>query len=223
MPAHRWATAAGDYALAHLAPSEAASWYETALDKRRRCTSPSRERADLMVRLGEAQQRAGTHAATRCCSRPHRWRGGVGLGACSSEPHWRPTVVSAASARSTPSNSRPSKQPSPWPIRPTRRPTRGSSLYARDLVHTPRYVLTPGSGPASRRAHRRERRPDTAAPHDVGADLRTRGTGNVAAPAAVGHASVRDRTHDREPIPPVLDEPGRVLRRHRVGRSATGR
>ena len=55
----RWATAAGDYAFEHLAPSEAAMWYRVALDHATALERPDGERADLIVRMGEAQHRAG--------------------------------------------------------------------------------------------------------------------------------------------------------------------
>jgi DNA-binding SARP family transcriptional activator len=55
----RWSTAAGDYALDHLAPSEAARWYETALEHASALNLPEPDRADLMVRRGVAQSRAG--------------------------------------------------------------------------------------------------------------------------------------------------------------------
>jgi DNA-binding SARP family transcriptional activator len=61
--AQRWATTAGDDALAHLAPAEAARWYATALGHACALHRPDPERADLMVRLGEAQHRAGDPAA----------------------------------------------------------------------------------------------------------------------------------------------------------------
>jgi hypothetical protein len=57
--AQRWATVAGDNAVDHLAPSEAAAWYETALEHAIALQRPDAERADLMVRLGGAERRAG--------------------------------------------------------------------------------------------------------------------------------------------------------------------
>jgi DNA-binding SARP family transcriptional activator/tetratricopeptide (TPR) repeat protein len=57
--AQRWATAAGDHAVDHLAPREAATWYETALEHATALQRPDAERADLMVRLGGAERRAG--------------------------------------------------------------------------------------------------------------------------------------------------------------------
>ncbi|MCU1398850.1 MAG: hypothetical protein JWN62_1959 [Acidimicrobiales bacterium] len=57
--AQGWATAAGDHAIAHLAPSEAAAWYRKALDHATALGRSDEELADLMVRLGEAQLRAG--------------------------------------------------------------------------------------------------------------------------------------------------------------------
>jgi DNA-binding SARP family transcriptional activator/tetratricopeptide (TPR) repeat protein len=57
--AMRWATEAGNYALANFAPSEAAIWFETALDHSTALHRPESERGELLVRLGEARQRAG--------------------------------------------------------------------------------------------------------------------------------------------------------------------
>jgi DNA-binding SARP family transcriptional activator/tetratricopeptide (TPR) repeat protein len=57
--AQRWATAAGELALSHLAPSEAVRWFGTALDHASTLGRPDAERADLLVRLGEAATRAG--------------------------------------------------------------------------------------------------------------------------------------------------------------------
>jgi len=58
-----WATAAGDLALGNLAPAEAASWFQRALDHARSLGRPDEEQADLLVRLGVAQRRAGDPAA----------------------------------------------------------------------------------------------------------------------------------------------------------------
>src|SRR5260370_22604085 len=49
---------AGDYAAEQLSPAEAARWYRTALEHGATLDVPDRERADLLVRLGHAQQRA---------------------------------------------------------------------------------------------------------------------------------------------------------------------
>ena len=57
--AMRWSTLAGDHALAHLAPSEAATWYRAALDHCVALARPDAERADLLVRLGAALHRSG--------------------------------------------------------------------------------------------------------------------------------------------------------------------
>ena len=60
MPAEagRWAMTAGDYAARQLSPAEAARWYRTALDHGAALDGPGHERADLLVRLGRAQQQA---------------------------------------------------------------------------------------------------------------------------------------------------------------------
>lgn len=57
--AQRWATLAGEGSLAQLAPSEAASWFQTALDHARGLGRPQAELADLTERMGEARRRAG--------------------------------------------------------------------------------------------------------------------------------------------------------------------
>ena len=54
--ARRWAMTAGDYAARQLSPAEAARWYRTALDHGAALDVPDDERADLLVRLGHAQQ-----------------------------------------------------------------------------------------------------------------------------------------------------------------------
>lgn len=61
--ARRWATAAGDLALDALAPAEAATWFQRALGHAKALGSADEERADLLVRLGMAQHRAGDPAA----------------------------------------------------------------------------------------------------------------------------------------------------------------
>ena len=57
--AQRWATSAGEVALSELAPSEAVRWFGKALDHASALGRPDAERADLLVRLGEAATRAG--------------------------------------------------------------------------------------------------------------------------------------------------------------------
>jgi hypothetical protein len=54
---------AGDYAAQQLSPAEAARWYRTALDHGVTLDVPDRERADLLVRLGHAQQQANDPGA----------------------------------------------------------------------------------------------------------------------------------------------------------------
>ena len=56
--ARHWAITAGDYAAGQLSPAEAARWYLQALDHGPALESPGAERADLLVRLGHAQQQA---------------------------------------------------------------------------------------------------------------------------------------------------------------------
>ncbi|MDQ1455768.1 MAG: hypothetical protein QOH28_1388 [Actinomycetota bacterium] len=57
--AQHWFTRAGDQALDHLAPTEAARHYRVALDIAIALDRPAAARADLLVRLGDAQHRAG--------------------------------------------------------------------------------------------------------------------------------------------------------------------
>jgi DNA-binding SARP family transcriptional activator len=53
-----WATTAGDDAAEQLSSAEAARWYRTALDHGAILDVPDHARADLLVRLGHAQQQA---------------------------------------------------------------------------------------------------------------------------------------------------------------------
>lgn len=55
----RWTLRAGDDALAGLAPVEAAQHYRDAADLAVELERPGAERADILVRLGDAQHRAG--------------------------------------------------------------------------------------------------------------------------------------------------------------------
>jgi DNA-binding SARP family transcriptional activator len=57
--AQRWATSAGELALSELAPHEAVRWFGRAVDLASSLAAPDAERADLLVRLGEAATRAG--------------------------------------------------------------------------------------------------------------------------------------------------------------------
>jgi hypothetical protein len=61
--AQRWSIHAGDHALDHLAPTEAAQHYRVALDIAIALDQPDAERADLLVRLGDAQHRSGNTQA----------------------------------------------------------------------------------------------------------------------------------------------------------------
>lgn len=54
-----WSESAGDHAFEHLAPSEAARHYQVALDAADTLHRSDAQRADLLVRLGHAQYRAG--------------------------------------------------------------------------------------------------------------------------------------------------------------------
>lgn len=57
--AQQWATAAGEGAMANLAAEEAVRWFRRAFDHATSRKRPDRERADLLVRLAEAEYRAG--------------------------------------------------------------------------------------------------------------------------------------------------------------------
>jgi DNA-binding SARP family transcriptional activator/tetratricopeptide (TPR) repeat protein len=61
--AQRWSTLAGDQAFDQLAPTEASHHYRVALDMAIAMHRPDAERADLLVRLGDAQIRAGNPQA----------------------------------------------------------------------------------------------------------------------------------------------------------------
>jgi DNA-binding SARP family transcriptional activator len=54
-----WSISAGDHAFDHLAPTEAAQHYQVALEAAEALHRPDAQRADLLVRLGHAQYRAG--------------------------------------------------------------------------------------------------------------------------------------------------------------------
>jgi hypothetical protein len=54
-----WSVRAGDHAFAHLAPIEATRHFRMALDIAKELDRPESERADLLVRLGDAQHVAG--------------------------------------------------------------------------------------------------------------------------------------------------------------------
>lgn len=58
-----WSTRAGDHAFEHLAPIEASHHYRVALDMAIALDRPDQERADLLVRLGDAQHRSGAAEA----------------------------------------------------------------------------------------------------------------------------------------------------------------
>ena len=54
-----WSLSAGDHAFEHLAPMEAAHHYQVALEAAEELLRSDAQRADLLVRLGDAQHRAG--------------------------------------------------------------------------------------------------------------------------------------------------------------------
>ncbi len=61
--AQHWAAAAGDSALEHLAAIEASRWFSSALDHARALNEPPAVIAHRLLRLGEAQHRAGDQQA----------------------------------------------------------------------------------------------------------------------------------------------------------------
>ncbi len=175
--AQPWATAAGDHALEHLAPSEAATWYaDRARSRDRSRQRPAPERADLMVRPESPQQRAGDPGARDTPARGGRHGPAFRCTTtCSSAPRSPPTAGSGGSAPSTPSSWPRSKRPSRSPTPPS--PTtyaRLLALYARELIHTPRHELRRDVAQQRGGARRSERRPAAAPADDVGADIRSR-------------------------------------------------
>jgi DNA-binding SARP family transcriptional activator/tetratricopeptide (TPR) repeat protein len=76
--AQRWAMAAADHAFGHLAPSEAAAWCERALAYADERQVPAAEKAELMLRLGEAQRRAGDPRTSRTLLEAATMAQGVG-------------------------------------------------------------------------------------------------------------------------------------------------
>jgi len=142
LDAMRWATLAGDNALAHLAPSESATWYRAALEHCAALERPDAERADLVVRLGEAMHRAGdpdayatlqqgAELAARCDARPvlvraalATDRGFMQLGAFAPQ---QLEIVEAAVAVAEPDD--------------VATYARLLALFAQSLIHTPRAQL----------------------------------------------------------------------------------
>jgi len=61
--AQRWATSAGELALADLGPAEAVRWFRKAFDHASALGRPDDELAHLLVRIGEAGTRAGDPTA----------------------------------------------------------------------------------------------------------------------------------------------------------------
>ncbi len=80
---------AGDVALADLAPDEATRWYTTAVEVATRLGRPDAQRADLLVRLGEARAFAGHPSAIDALTEGAALAARVGAG---------PVVVRAALA-----------------------------------------------------------------------------------------------------------------------------
>ena len=140
--AQRWATAAGDYALAHLAPSEAATWYETALDHATAGLRPEPERADLLVRRGIAEQHAGDPTRTRHPARGRRPRPAVrhpGRAHPGGAGH-RPRSRAGRNRRCRAAGD---LEAAIEVVDPDDTTTyaRLLAIYARDLIHTPRFEL----------------------------------------------------------------------------------
>jgi DNA-binding SARP family transcriptional activator len=73
-----WSVQAGDHAFAHLAPIEAARHFRVALDIAEELDRPDTERADLLVRLGDAQHVAGDPQALATLERGAEMAGRTG-------------------------------------------------------------------------------------------------------------------------------------------------
>ena len=122
--AQRWSTLAGDQAFEQLAPTEASHHYRIALDMAIAMHRPDAERADLLVRLGEAQLRAGDPQAqdtlaARCRPRPPQRRARPAHPGCARvEPR-----LHANRSACTRVSRRPSRRRSRSRTRPIPRPT----------------------------------------------------------------------------------------------------
>lgn len=140
--AQRWATAAGDHALTHLAPSEAATWYQIALDHATARLRPEQERAELLVQRGIAEQHAGdprargtlleaARLARQCGAADVLIRAALatdrGLGRVGTFDAEQLETVEAAIEAADPDD--------------TTTNARLLAIYARDLIHTPRFEL----------------------------------------------------------------------------------
>ncbi len=75
-----WSVRAGEHALAHLAPIEAARHFRVALDIAEELDRPDTERADLIVRLGDAQHVAGDPLALATLEKGAELAGRAGNG-----------------------------------------------------------------------------------------------------------------------------------------------
>jgi Bacterial transcriptional activator domain. len=123
--AQHWSTRAGDDARDHLAMAEAVHHYRVALDVAIALDRPAAERADLLVRLGDAQHRSGDAEAFDPSKRAPVSRSSAGRTQCSSAPLWRPTAFSCAVTNEHRSTWRRSKPRSRSRIRPMSQRTRG--------------------------------------------------------------------------------------------------
>lgn len=106
--AQRWCTVAADHAFEHLAPSEAAHWYDRALQHAQSLARPAPEGADLLVSLGHARQRAGEPDAFELLARgaqlARAWVGGAASSTRSTQPPAR-TSFGPSSSRTRPTRS----------------------------------------------------------------------------------------------------------------------
>ena len=118
--ARRWAITAGDYAAGQLSPAEAARWYLEALGHGPALDVPDAERADLLVRLGHAQQQADDPGALATLSEAAAVARGCGATAVLAGPPWPPTAGSCGPVRPPRRRPRSSSPPLRWPtpIRP---------------------------------------------------------------------------------------------------------
>ncbi len=182
--ARRWATAAGDQAVASLAPSEGAAWYRAALEHCVALERPDTERAELLVRLGTALHRAGdpdayatleegADLAQRCGAHAVLVRAALatdrGFMQVGTFAPQQLAIVEAAIDGADPDD--------------VATFARLLALYAQTLVHTPRAQLRADVARASAGARDDERRPRCAPGDRLVRPLRPVGPGVVGAPS----------------------------------------
>ena len=185
--AMRWAAVAGDHALAHLAPSEAATWYRAALEHCVVLERPDAERAELVVRLGTALHRAGdpdayatlkegADLAQRCGAQAVLVRAALatdrGFMQVGTFAPQQLAIVEAAVAGADTDD--------------VATYARLLALFAQTLVHTPRAQLRDGCRAAGARSGDDEREPQLAAGDRLVGPLRPVGAGIIRTPCRCG-------------------------------------